>query len=100
MTTLSFAGTARISFAATAASLAYLDRLVALADLQKTVDDFSRGVDEFSALLAEHQDRCERWRRAIPPGPVAAPRRPAVVVPAEPPRGAGWVAALRAWSGR
>lgn len=45
-------------------------------------------------------DRADRWRRAIPPGPVAAPRRPAVVVPAEPPRCAGWTVALRAFSGR
>lgn len=88
-------------FSLAVASWAYLDHLAALrAELQETVERFGRDVGEFSALLAEHQDRCERWRRAIPPGPVAAPRRPAVVVPAEPPRGAGWVAALRAFSGR
>lgn len=73
---------------------------IALADLWTMSLRFGRDVDEFSALLTEHQDRCERWRRAIPPGPVAAPRRPVVAVPAEPPRGAGWVAALRAFSGR
>lgn len=92
---------ARFSLAVATASWAYLDHLAALrAELQATVERFGRDVDEFSALLTEHQDRCERWRRAIPPGPVAAPRRPRVTRPAEPPRGASWPVLLRAWSGR